>query len=82
MTTPCVHSCKGLCNALELAEHRENEAIKEYQRFAERCTYPDVRALLFELIDDRQHSLRLLREKRAILQAKFDTLDQITESFG
>jgi rubrerythrin len=81
MTTPCVHSCKGLCNALEVAEHREVEAIKEYKRFAESCTYPDVRVLLEDLIKDREHSVRLLREKRAALQAKFDTLDQITDSF-
>jgi rubrerythrin len=82
MTTPCVHSCKGLCNALEVAEHREREAIKEYRRFAESCTYPDVRVLLEDLIKDREHSVRLLAEKRAMLQAKFDTLDQITDSFA
>lgn len=81
MTTPCVHSCKGLCNALEVAEHRETEAIKEYYRFAENCDYPDVRELLTDLIKDREHSLHLLREKRAILRAKFDTLDNITDSF-
>ncbi len=81
MPTPCVHSCKGLCNALEVAEFRETEAIKEYKRFAESCTYPDVRVLLEDLIRDREHSVRLLREKRAMLLAKFDTLDQITDSF-
>lgn len=81
MTTPCVHSCKGLCNALEVAEHRETEAIKEYKRFAESCDYPDVRVLLEDLIKDREHSVRLLRDTRAMLQAKFDTLDQITDSF-
>lgn len=82
MTTPCVHSCKGLCNALEIAEHREREAIKEYRRYAEECTYPDVRVLLEDLIREREHSLQLLAEKRAMLQAKFETLDQITDSFA
>lgn len=82
MTDPCVHSCKGLCNALEVAEHREAEAMKEYRQFAESCTYPDVRVLLEELIREREHSVALLREKRAMLQAKFETLDQITDSFA
>ncbi len=82
MSTPCVHSCKGLCNALEVAELRESEAIKEYKRYAENCDYPDVRVLLEDLIKDREHSVRLLREKRAMLQAKFETLDQITDSFA
>ncbi len=78
----CVHSCKGLCNALEIAEHREKEAIKEYNRFAERCDYPDVRVLLQDIIKDREHSLKLLQEKRAMLVAKFDTLDNIADSFA
>ena len=82
MNTTCVHSCKGLCNALEVAEHRETEAIKEYKRFAQNCDYPDVRTLLEEMIKDREHSLRLLSEKRMMLQAKFDTLDNITDSFS
>jgi rubrerythrin len=81
MNITCVHSCKGLCNALEVAEHRETEAIKEYKRFAENCDYPDVRVLLEELIKDRQHSVRLLQEKRALLAAKFDAIDRITDSF-
>jgi rubrerythrin len=82
MNTTCVHSCKGLCNALEVAEHREREAIKEYSRFAEHCDYPDIRVLLNDIIKDREHSLTLLTEKRLMLQAKFDTLDNITDSFA
>ncbi|MBI5471095.1 MAG: hypothetical protein HY961_01985 [Ignavibacteriae bacterium] len=78
----CAHSCKGLCNALEIAEHREREAIKEYGRFAENCDYPDVRVLLQEVIKDREHSLRMLEEKRAMLVAKFETLDNINDSFA
>lgn len=81
MNTTCVHSCKGLCNALEVAEHREKEAIKEYKRFAEHCDYPDVRVLLEDLIKDREHSIRLLQEKRLMLAAKFDAIDRITDSF-
>ncbi|MDL1893780.1 hypothetical protein FBQ87_12975 [Sphingobacteriales bacterium CHB3] len=81
MNTTCVHSCKGLCNALEVAEHREKEAIKEYKRFAEHCDYPDVRVLLEDLIKDREHSIRLLQEKRLMLAAKFEAIDRITDSF-
>jgi rubrerythrin len=82
MNTTCVHSCKGLCNALAVAEHREEEAIKEYKRFAQNCDYPDVRELLDDMIKDRQHSLTLLREKRALIAVKFDTLDNISDSFS
>lgn len=81
MNTTCVNSCKGLCNALEVAEHRELEAIREYKHFAEKCDYPDVRVLLEELISKREASLKLLEEKRAMLAAKFNVLDDITDSF-
>lgn len=82
MTTNCVHSCKGLCNALETAEHREREAIKEYTRFLETCDYPDVREILTDLIRHRQDALGILKEKRAVLAAKFQTLDNINDSFS
>ena len=82
MNTTCVHSCKGLCNALAVAEHREEEAIKEYKRFAQNCDYPDVRELLEDMIKDREHSLALLRAKRALIAVKFDTLDNISDSFS
>ena len=82
MNTTCVHSCKGLCNALTVAEHREEEAIKEYKRFAQNCDYPDVRELLEDMIKNREHSLALLRAKRALIAVKFDTLDNISDSFS
>ncbi len=58
MNTNCIHSCKGLCNALEVAEHRELQAIRE-----------------------REASLKVLVETRVILAAKFEVLDNITDSF-
>ena len=50
MNTTCVHSCKGLCTALEVAEHREQEAIREYRKFAGGCDYPDV--LYIDVVED------------------------------
>ncbi len=82
MSPTCVHSCKGLCNALEVAEHREQEAIKEYQSYAASCDYPEIRELLDGLIADRQQALRLLREKRELLAVKFTMIDRINDSFA
>jgi hypothetical protein len=81
MPVQCIHSCKGLCAALDLAQQRENDAIRDYRRFQAECDYPDVRDLLTELIAEREHGLRLLAEKRQALEAKFDSLDRITDSF-
>ncbi len=82
MTTPCVHSCKGLCNALTVAEHREEEAIREYREYAAGCDYPEVRDVLETLAREREKMLNLLREQRAVLEVKFATLDRINEGFG
>jgi rubrerythrin len=81
MNTTCVHSCKGLCNALTLAEHREAETIKEYRDYAAGCDYPEVREILETLASEREKMLTFLREQRAVLEVKFATLDRINESF-
>ena len=82
MDRMCVHSCKGLCNALTAAEHREEEAINEYRRYAAGCDYPEVKEVLDALIAERESGLRLLREKRQILTAKFAMIDSINDSFS
>ena len=78
----CVHSCKGLCNALEVAEHREREAIKEYKSFAQNCDYPDVRVILENLVKEREQALIVLQEQRAVLAVKFELIDRIGDSFA
>lgn len=82
MDAVCVHSCKGLCSALTVAEHREEEALKEYQRFADQCDYPDVRILLERMIEEHRRALGMLREARAALTARFATVDLVNESFA
>ncbi len=82
MKVTCVHSCKGLCNALEVAEHREQEAIKEYREYAAQCDYPDVRTLMQELIRDREQALQMLRRKREELEVRFAMIDKINDSFA
>lgn len=78
----CAHSCKGLCRALEVAEQREVEAIKEFTAFAADCDYPDVRDMLLTLIRQRERTLHMLREKRAELTVRFATIDKINDSFA
>jgi rubrerythrin len=81
MGTECVHSCKGLCQALEVAEHREEQALQEYRQFVGTCDYPDVKRILEELVRERERTLALLREQRKVLTARFNMIDNINESF-
>jgi rubrerythrin len=82
MKATCVHSCKGLCNALQVAEHREQEAIKEYREYAAQCDYPDVKELLQELISSREQAIQVLRQKREALEVRFAMIDRINDSFA
>ena len=82
MEPACVHSCKGLCNALKAAEHREEEALLEYRRFAAECDYPEVKLILESLVADRERALAMLRAKREILIEKFAVIDRINDSFA
>jgi rubrerythrin len=82
MKARCEHSCKGLCNALEVAERREQEAIKEYREYAAQCDYPDVKELLEELIRSREQAVRVLRQKRESLEVRFAMIDRINDSFA
>jgi len=82
MKPTCVHSCKGFCNALEVAEHREQETIKEYTQYAASCDYPDVKAILEDLIRERERGLAALRQAREALTIRFAMIDKINESFS
>lgn len=82
MKATCVHSCKGLCNALQAAELREQEAIREYREYAAQCDYPDVKELLEGLIRSREQALRSLRDKREALEVRFAMIDKINDSFA
>jgi ferritin-like protein len=77
----CSHTCKELCTAMEIATLREKEAILQYDALRDDCTYPDIKAILNELILHRQKSIRLLEEAKALLKTKFEVLDQIREGF-
>jgi rubrerythrin len=81
MNTTCVHSCKGLCTALNAAELREQEAIRTLRDYAGQCDYPDVRELLEQLCGEHERGLRLLREKREELTVRFAMIDDISESY-
>jgi len=82
MNASCVRSCKGLCSALEVAEHREQEAVREYRKYAAQCDYPDVRLILDEMVRDRERALARLRELKEILAVKFNAIDRINDSFA
>jgi hypothetical protein len=77
----CAHGCKEFCTAMEIATLREKEAILQYDALRDECDYPDVKAILNELILQREKSIRLLEEAKLLMKSKFEVLDQIHDGF-
>lgn len=77
----CAHGCKEFCTAMEIATLREKEAILQYDALRDECDYPDVKAILNELILQREKSIRLLEEAKLLMKSKFEVLDQIQDGF-
>jgi rubrerythrin len=78
----CRHTCRGRCNAVDIAASQEKEAILRYAALRDECTYPDVKVILNELILQRQKSIRFLDELRVRLKERFEVLDQVQEGFN
>jgi hypothetical protein len=77
----CAHTCKGFCTAIELATLREKEVILQYGALRDECGYPEVKAMLNELIIEKKKSIELLERTKSVLRSKFEVLDQIREGF-
>lgn len=77
----CSHSCKEVCTAIEIAAINEKNAILQYATLRDQCTYPDVKAMLNELIIDKKRSIELLDRTKELMKSKFEVIEQIREGF-
>lgn len=77
----CSHTCKEYCTALEIATLREKEAILQYGSLRDECNYPDIKAMLNELIMERKKTIELLERTKENLRSRFAVLDQVREGF-
>ncbi len=82
MQTLCEHTCKGLCKALDIAIAQEEKSIQDLKIFSEACDYPDVEILLKEIISSKEKNILLLKDKAEMIRIRFNTLDQISDSFA
>jgi len=79
--TQCAQSCRGLCAAIDATLQREKETILQFAALRDKCQYPEVNALLNELIIQSQKSIRIIEDAKAFLKAKFEVLEQIQDGF-
>ncbi len=81
MHTLCEHTCKGLCRALDMAIAQEEKSISDLKIFSTECDYPDVEILLSDIIASKERNILLLKDKAEMIRIRFNTLDQIGDSF-
>lgn len=77
----CSSTCRNHCSAVELAAQQEREAILRYAALRDKCTYPDVKLMLNDLILRRQKSIQVIDELAGRLKERFEVLDQIQSGF-
>jgi len=81
LQSTCAHTCKEYCTALEISTLREKEAILQYGALRDECSYPDIKAMLNELIIERKKTIELLERTKEHLRSKFEVLDQVRDGF-
>jgi hypothetical protein len=82
MNVKCAHACRATCAMLTDALREESEMVRFYQTLGSECNYPDVNAMLQELIESRSKSVLMINQKLNELRARSEVMDGIISSYN
>jgi hypothetical protein len=77
----CAHACRNTCAMLAEALREEGEMVAFYERLRSECNYPDVHAMLQELIESRSRSALMINQKLNELRARAEIMDGVISSY-
>lgn len=77
----CAHACRHTCAMLAEALRDESEMVRFYERLRLECNYPDVHAMLQELIEQRSKSVLVINQKLNELRARAEIMDGVISSY-
>ena len=77
----CAHACRNTCAMLSEALREESGMVLFYERLRCECNYPDVHAMLTELIESRSRSVLKINQKLNELRARAEILDGVISSY-
>lgn len=77
----CAHACRNTCAMLAEALREESEMVVFYERLRSECNYPDVHAMLQELIESRSRSALMINQKLNELRARAEIMDGVISSY-
>ena len=78
----CAHACRTTCAMLAEALREESEMVAFYERLKSECNYPDVNAMLQELIEQRSKSVLMINQKLNELRARAEIMDGVLSSYN
>jgi rubrerythrin len=78
----CAHACRNACAMLSAALREESEMVRFYERLRSECNYPDVNAMVQELIEQRSKSVLMINQKLNELRARAEIMDGILSSYN
>jgi hypothetical protein len=81
MNIKCAHACRATCAMLTEALREESEMVRFYETLGRECNYPDVQAMLQELIGARSKSVLMINQKLNELRARSEVMDGIISSY-
>jgi hypothetical protein len=77
----CAHACRNTCAMLTEALGEESEMVAYYERLRSECNYPDVNAMLQELIESRSKSALMINQKLNELRARAEIINGVISSY-
>lgn len=78
----CAHACRNTCAMLTEALREEREMVAFYERLRSECDYPDVHAMLQELMESRSKSVLTINQKLNELRARAEIIDGVMSSYN
>jgi hypothetical protein len=77
----CAHACRNTCAMLSEALREESEMVRFYEKLRTQCDYPDVHAMVQELIELRSKSVLAINQKLNELRARAEIIDGVLSSY-
>ncbi len=77
----CQHACRNTCAMLNEALRKEASMVRFYEGILSECNFPEVRAFLNDLVEEKRKSILSIIQKLNELHVHAQGVDGIISSF-
>jgi hypothetical protein len=76
----CGHTCRQACGMMNELLREEALALETIEHMLGQCTYPDVRVMFQELLEEHRQAASRISRKMEELSARMHAADDVLES--